>query len=612
MALASEAVTAAGSGLVFINDYGPSVSAAYRSAILGAEHELQSHFTNQVTIGVSFDLQPLDPQTAATNSFNVVGVSYGALANALRTHAADSTETLAANGLPAADPSNGAGFMLALGQANILGLAPQTNAFNVTITLNSNLNWSFGQDAIGAIEHEITEGGFGRNASLGISDSRWAPLDLFRFTASGARDYTGGSDGVPTFFGIDSAHVSALPFHNGVNRFGVFDGQDLGDWAFNVSGDTFGAGGPGAPGSLSPTDLQVLEVLGWNDNPFNPAPETLATSLTDTSHPFGQLAVGGAATGSLNQAGAREWFQVTLQAGHTYTIQMLGQPDADGTLADPYLRLHDFAGNLLAANDDISVSNPDSSIAFAAPASGTYYVEAGASLDGYAGSYTLQLDANGTAAQDISTAGNDVLNGAAGGGASIDGGTGADTITGFGGGNTLYGGVGRDLITGGSGFDQINGNQGADTIIGRSQTGDWLLGGRGNDSIDASASSGSNIINGNVGNDTLVGGTGADSLHGGQGDDQIHAGSGGDWLSGDLGHNTLTGGAGADTFHAGAGQDLVIGFDASHGDRVQVDAGVQFTATQVAGDVHVDLAGGGEMILQNTQLTSLPDGWIVS
>lgn len=608
MTFAPEAVTQAGSGLVFINYYDPSVGAAYRGAIVAAEHELQGHFTNQVTIGVEFDMQSMGQAFAASNTFEAVTVGYAAFVNALSAHAATSLQQAAVRGLPAGDPSGGAGFSLPTGEANILGLAPQTNDQNLTVTLNSDLNWSFGQDAISAIEHEVTEGAFGRDASLGYVMRQWAPLDLFRFTAGGVRDYTGGADRVPTYFGVDSGAVSALPYHNGVNARGVWDGGDLGDWEDNVAGDTFGDGGPGAAGSLSPTDLQVLQVLGWNGDPFNPAPEAYATSLTDTSHPFGQLAAGGSATGSLNAAGAHEWFQVTLQAGQTYTINETGHHGGGGSLGDPYLRLHDFAGDLLVQNDDINGGdNPDSRLAFTAPASGTYYVDAGAYLDAYAGTYTLGLATGGSAPQDIGTAGNDVLIGVSGGD-SIEGGAGNDTITGATGSNVLHGGQGADSITGGAGFNQINGNRGADTIVGRSQSGDWLLGGQGNDVIDASGSTGRNFVNGNLGADTITGGSGADTLLGGQGDDVIHAGSGAAFISGDLGNNTLYGGAGQDTFHAGKGHDQVSGWHA--GDRVQVDVGVAWTPTQAGADVHIALSNGGEMDLLNVQLSSLQAGWI--
>jgi beta-glucanase (GH16 family) len=208
------------------------------------------------------------------------------------------------------------------------------------------------------------------------------------------------------------------------------------------------------------------------------------------------------------------------------------------------------------------------------------------------------------------TAGDDHLAAPAAGGETLYGLAGADTLTASAGGNTLFGGDGGDSIVGGTGFDQINGDKGDDTIVGRSASGDWLVGGQGADSIDAGASTGANIINGSLGDDTLHAGGGADSLRGGQGDDLIIAGPGNDWLSGDIGNDTLVGGAGADTFHAAAGATtLVENFHA--GDHVQLDAGTQYAAAQSGGDVVVSLVGGGEIVLQNAQLSSLASGWLV-
>jgi Ca2+-binding RTX toxin-like protein len=225
----------------------------------------------------------------------------------------------------------------------------------------------------------------------------------------------------------------------------------------------------------------------------------------------------------------------------------------------------------------------------------------------------------GTSGSDTTTSGSgsDTTSGSSGADTTTssssptNGTSGADTMLGHSGSNTLFGGGGADSITGSTGFNRINGNDGADTIFGHSKVGDWLLGGKDSDSINASGSSGNNLINGNMGNDTLIGGTGQDSLRGGQGDDVIHAGSGNDWLSGDLGHNTLVAGSGADTFHVGQGVDLVTGFSLSSGDKVQIDHGAQYTVTQSGADVHIDLNNGGEMILQNTKLSTLGTGWIL-
>ena len=257
--------------------------------------------------------------------------------------------------------------------------------------------------------------------------------------------------------------------------------------------------------------------------------------------------------------------------------------------------------------------------------------------DAYLGSNSFQISGfsepattlvswaqNGQGALALQTifAGNDSISG---GGAAdtLDGGAGDNTVLGAAGddsitvatsagSNYLRGGDGNDVIHGGTGYDNVNGNTGDDTLIGQSKVGDWLLGGQGNDFIDATASTGHNIINGNLGNDTIHGGTGGDTLRGGQGDDMIVGGSGNDWITGDLGHDTLTGGGGADTFHASAGVETITDFNTAHGDVVQLDHGVTATTGQSGADVHLMLSNGGEVILSNVQLTSLPSGWTVS
>jgi Ca2+-binding RTX toxin-like protein len=201
------------------------------------------------------------------------------------------------------------------------------------------------------------------------------------------------------------------------------------------------------------------------------------------------------------------------------------------------------------------------------------------------------------------------------GASPIDGTAGADVIDAPSDQTGLIRGLdGDDRITGGLAHGQMNGNKGQDTLMGRSPVGDQLYGGQGNDLIDARASAGHNDINGNRENDVIFGGAGGDSLRGGQGDDQVTGGAGADWLSGDMGSNTLTGGGGADLFHAtaNAGVSVVTDFDGAAGDRVHLDAGVQYHLTQVGSDVHVvlDSGLGGELVLRQ-QAQSSVSGWIL-
>src|SRR6185312_17537342 len=120
------------------------------------------------------------------------------------------------------------------------------------------------------------------------------------------------------------------------------------------------------------------------------AADDFANSLADTSHPFGQVAINGSSSGNLETAGDRDWFRVQLAAGTTYLLSLQALHGGGGTLVDPYLRLHDASGALLAQNDDIIDGvNRDSQLSYTARTSGTYYLEAGAFQDSYAGTYQI-------------------------------------------------------------------------------------------------------------------------------------------------------------------------------------------------------------------------------
>ncbi len=149
------------------------------------------------------------------------------------------------------------------------------------ITLNSSLPWAYGQDAIGVIEHELSEGAMGRFGGLGIQNSLWGPMDLFRYSSAGHRDYTGGADGLPAYFSADGKAL-ALQFHNSIGFAGSFDGADFADWGY-TQGDAFGPGGPGGPGTMSPTDLQVMNVLGWTSAAVVSLPRITVVAIHDTT-----------------------------------------------------------------------------------------------------------------------------------------------------------------------------------------------------------------------------------------------------------------------------------------------------------------------------------------
>jgi Ca2+-binding RTX toxin-like protein len=189
------------------------------------------------------------------------------------------------------------------------------------------------------------------------------------------------------------------------------------------------------------------------------------------------------------------------------------------------------------------------------------------------------------------------------------GSAGNDAIRAVTGSNYLRGAEGDDTVDGGSGFDDINGNEGNDVVHGADGD-DWAVGGKDNDQLFGDA--GSDIVWGNLGNDTEDGGDGADQVRGGRGNDVLSGGAGDDYVSGDRGDDTVSGGAGADRFHGSqdAGIDRVLDFNAAEGDRVMLDPGVHYLVIQSGADTVIDMGGGNQMILENTQLSTLPTGWL--
>ncbi|GJD96432.1 PPC domain-containing protein [Methylobacterium iners] len=97
-------------------------------------------------------------------------------------------------------------------------------------------------------------------------------------------------------------------------------------------------------------------------------------ALPDTTAPFGTLAPGGRVTGSIETAGDRDVFAITLAAGQTYTFGL--NRAATAGLADPVLSLQNANGTTLASNDDFGGSR-NSQITYTAATSGTFLPDGG-------------------------------------------------------------------------------------------------------------------------------------------------------------------------------------------------------------------------------------------
>jgi Ca2+-binding RTX toxin-like protein len=197
-----------------------------------------------------------------------------------------------------------------------------------------------------------------------------------------------------------------------------------------------------------------------------------------------------------------------------------------------------------------------------------------------------------------------------------------DLIAGTNAANTLTGGVGNDALVGQSGTDRLLGGDGNDVLApGADTAADIVIGGDGNDTVsyqDATTGVGVNLhdgltsggavndqffsiewIVGSDFNDTLTAADGG-IANGGGGDDILSGGlTGGSPLAQTTEY--LEGSSGADTFwlHIGTGFDVIMDFDFSEGDKLQVansefllgGLGPVSLRNAFAGDVVADTAG---------------------
>ncbi len=213
---------------------------------------------------------------------------------------------------------------------------------------------------------------------------------------------------------------------------------------------------------------------------------------------------------------------------------------------------------------------------------------------------------------------------------AINGGTGNDTLYGLGGQDVLFGSFGNDFLDGGASHDTLIGADGIDTAHRRNNTnfrvdnagmnelvGDVVIatdlfssietisivGGVGGNRIDLSAFTNSGVT-------TIQGGGGDDTIIGSNGQDLITTTSGADVIDGRGGSDTIVSGDGADSVRGGDGNDSLNG--QSGDDMVLGEAGDDSLAGG-AGSDQIDGGPGanrvvetadGNVVIIGTQFTS--------
>ena len=132
-------------------------------------------------------------------------------------------------------------------------------------------------------------------------------------------------------------------------------------------------------------------------------PFSLEQNGDDTVNTPLNMSAGQTVTGRLDFQGDDDWYKINLNSGDRYTFELKGRTFNDGTLADPYLRLHNSSGGLLTYNDDISwPQDPNSRISFTPNYDGEHFLSARSYADRSFG--TFKLSASGPAFEEPNSA----------------------------------------------------------------------------------------------------------------------------------------------------------------------------------------------------------------
>jgi hypothetical protein len=244
-----------------------SAPAGFKTAVAAAVNALQAEFTNNVTMNIKVGWGEVNGQAImsgalAESMHAAISTNYSTILSALTASKSSPDDTVAVSTVASeASTYSGLSFMMSTAEAKALGLSGN-NATNIDgmVGLSSTAAFTFDPnnravagryDAIGALEHEITEI-MGRTGSLNYASAGYTPLDLFRFAAPGVHATSPGNG----YFSIDGQTM--LQSYNN-----PLMGGDVSDWTPSLMGDSFGSAYSGVTLALSPTDIRTMDVLGW-------------------------------------------------------------------------------------------------------------------------------------------------------------------------------------------------------------------------------------------------------------------------------------------------------------------------------------------------------------
>jgi hypothetical protein len=249
-----------------------SAPAGFMTAVNAAIDYIDQTIIDPITVKITFSYgelqgQKLSADALGESSTNGYIEPYSQVVSWLTQSATSQADAASLKALPASDPTNGGMFWVSDAEAAVFGDSSNPNFTDPQdgfVALSSTAAFTFDPtnravageyDAIGVIEHEITEA-IGRISYLGEGSfdnmPLWAPLDLFRYSSPGVHELTPASG----FFSVNGQNL-LLEYNNPKT------GDDAGDWTAAALGDAFGFGITDHGLTVSATDLLEMDLLGF-------------------------------------------------------------------------------------------------------------------------------------------------------------------------------------------------------------------------------------------------------------------------------------------------------------------------------------------------------------
>ena len=361
------ATTATGAGLVIDPTFDTSITSNPNAATIEAMITqtialFQSLLSDPITVKILYRFAATDPSgktlesgIVSESNYAVYSIPWSQFTSALVADAKTSNDNTADASLPASALTTNVTPSSANGRALGLDTPPATfsngkvgagGQYDGIVTLNSQVLFQFARptgadnyDAQRSTEHETDEVlGFGSHLGNSPPVTDLMPQDLFSWSAHGIRNYS--SHGT-RYFSIDDGTTYIVGFNQ------VAAG-DYGDWFSETCPQShpyvqnaFGCPAQSSDVSATSPEGANLDVIGYD----------LVTTPPPASTLLGNISTRGLVeTGDNVLIGG---FIITGTQSKEVIVRAIGPSlPLSGTLANPYLELHDSSGVLIASNDN--------------------------------------------------------------------------------------------------------------------------------------------------------------------------------------------------------------------------------------------------------------------